>query len=512
MFEKDSYLQFNEMIKSIFRIDSYYNSRTFRVLNSNAYYHSIFQLQLDSLLLLLQSENKEIAALYEPHFETILGYMSIYKEYEFNSPKIRIERSIDEKWKKRQFIHIMRDFFAQEKPEFYIHYLGQMFLSEIPDIKISSWRFGQYPAHYHDKTKLKSMLTIVTNLVEYWNEFQQFTNLLEKYYPEGINKQGTHKIPRKKDICQLVLLYPYVPDLWLDLARSSKKEKDIITYLRIALCLDHTRYDIWKELIKLDPNYRNTNIPQLDDNLNVIINNKVNHAVKILEKEQQEEVARQVVDQVTTLKKRQDAFNEISQMMGSKGTTEAPPPPIAPASTSLPRYFEFLKSVPGTDHIKIFNNVEKAIAALPGKNIETIRSLEIGTQQAFDTGKLEAALHTLLSIVHISAQIGASKNLIQALCNLGIYFSNARRYDIARNYANDAKNIATKNNLLEEKLQALKVLGLIQANDSKNPQERITIMEETAETLRLLGREGERQQVLAQLKAFKEFADLLGSR
>ncbi|HUT79707.1 MAG TPA: hypothetical protein VMZ29_00780 [Candidatus Bathyarchaeia archaeon] len=513
----------NDTIKSIFGIDSYYSPRAFKALNSNIYYQTIFQLHIDSLQLLLLSEDPKIAALYTPHFESFLGYLKIYKDYAFNSQEIFIEQQLGEKWKRRQFIGLMREMFTSEKPEYMIHFLGRVFLGEIPDIKVSSWKFGKYPANYTEKTHVKSMLIHHVNFVEHWNEFQKFHKLLEKYYPEGINKQGTHKIPKKKDICELVLLHPYVPDVWMDLARISKKEKKdsaAITYLRIALCLDHTRYDIWKELILFDPSYSNTNIPQLDDELNIIINNKIVQAENQLEEEKQQQEATEIVQQVNTLVNRHNAFNEISQIMRDNPTEPATPliapsnsqssiPSSSPSST-LPSYFEYLRGVPGINLIEIVNKIERAIAALPRKNLEAIQHIEMVAQQAFKNGDLNAALDLFLSVIHISAQIGEIKHQILALSNLGIYFSNARRYDIARKYANEAKVLATKNNLLEEKLQALKVLGLIQTNDNKDPRDRITILEETAEILRQLGREGERQQILAQIDTFKQFLDLLG--
>jgi len=461
------------------------------------------------------SDNPEVAALYEPHFEHFLGYLGIYKEYLMNTREYQIEQRIAEKWQRREFIDLMREFYSAETPEYIIHFLGQGFVKDIPDIKVSAWKFGKYPAHYHAKTRVSSMLIHKTNLVEYWTEFQQFHRLLRKHYPDGMNKQGTHKIPRKKDICQMVLLNALVPDLWLDLARSSKKEEDIIIYIRIALCLDQTRYDIWKELIKLDPRYPNTNIPQLDDELNVRINSKLAQAEQQLKEETEQEVAKEVVHKVENLVKRHDAFNEMSQLMRQEETAQAQTPTTTPvqtatSSTNIPSYFEYLRGIPNLNPDDKFNQIDRAIKAIPSKNIEVVRSLEMVAQRALETSKLDAALDTLLSIIHISAQIGAFKNQIIAMSNLGIYFSNVRRYDVARLYATEAKNIATRKNLLEEKLQALKVIGLIHTNENKNHRERIKIMEETAETLRQLGREDERQQTLAQLKTFKEFLELLG--
>ncbi|NHJ05318.1 MAG: hypothetical protein EAX90_10870 [Candidatus Heimdallarchaeota archaeon] len=498
----------NEIIKSIFGIDVYYNTRTYSALNSNAYYSSIFQILTDSLQIILLSENKEVAELYNPHFESILGYMNIYKDYSFNSPEYMLELRIAEKWKRREFIGLMREFFSTEKPEQIIHFLGQMFLIEIPDIKISSWKFGKYPAHYHDKTKLWAMLVHHTNLVEYWNEFQQFHKLKRKHYPEGVTKRGTHKIPKKKDICQMVQLYAYVPDIWLDLARIAKQERKIdtaITYFRTALCLDHFRYDIWKELILFDPTYPNTNIPQLDDEINITINNKIARA----EKQKAEEEAQETVQQVQTLVNRHNAFNEMSQVMRADETQQQQTP-MTGAQNALPNYFEFLRGVPGINPNELYNKIEKAIATLPKKDFEVVQHLAMVGQKAFETGKLDLALETFLSIIHLSAKIGEKRNKIIAMCNLGIYFSNARRYDIARNFAIEANNLATRNNLLEEKLHALKVLGLIQTNDNKDPKQRIVIMEETAETLRQLGREEERRQILAQMEQFKQFLDILG--
>ncbi|NHJ86175.1 MAG: hypothetical protein FK734_11985 [Asgard group archaeon] len=502
----------NDYIKTVYRIDSYYNPRSFRALNSNVYYQSIFQLHLDSLQILLMSEDQEIAALYKPHFESFLGYLEIYKDYGSNSPLNVIDNNIDSRWQRRQFINLMREFFSAEKPEFIIHFLGQMTLGEIPDIKASDWKFGKYPAHYTNQTKLKAMLIHHTNLIEYWNEFQQFIKLLEKHYPDGITKNGAHKIPRKKDICQMLLLNSYFPDLWLDLARISKKDKKdkgAITYLRIALCLDQTRYDIWKELIQYDPAYSNTNIPQLDDELNAFINNKIAQMEKQAEEEKQQELATGIVNQINNLTQRHNAFNEMANVMRSESTTRAEIHTDS-ASTNLPSYFKYLKMIPGMNYIEFFNKIENAIATLPGRTLDVLHSLERTAQQAFDSGKLDLALDTLLTIVHLCVQIGATKSRIQALCNLGIYFSNARQYEVARNYANEAKNIAIKNNLMEGKLHALKVLGLIQTNDNKDPRDRIIILEETAETLRVLGRENERQQILAQLEAFKQFLDVLG--
>ena len=512
----DDYLKINNVIKNIFRVDSYYSARTFKILNSNVYYQSIFQLHLDSVVILASNfEPKEIATIFEQHFETVLNYMSSYKEYSYNSPESQVERIIETSWNRREFISIMKEFYSSETPVSIVHFIGQMFVSKIPDIKISSWKFGKYPAHYHDKTRLWAMLTHRTNLVEYWNQFQEFVKLLEKHYPDGISKQGTHRIPKKKDITKMVLLNAYIPDLWLDLARLSKNEEDIITYLRIALCLDQTRYDIWKELIKLDPTYPNTNIPQLDDEINAIINRRVAQADKETEEEKQQLLAKQVVNKVQTLTKRQDAFNEMAQMMRQEEPAKATTPittstPSAATLTDIPSYFEYMRGIPGINPFELFKKVDRAIKALPNKNLEAIRSLEMVAQHALNTSKLDAALDTLLSITHISAQINAFKNQIIAMSNLGIYFSNARRYDVARLYATEAKNIATRNNLLEEKLQALKVIGLIHTNENKNHRERITILEETAETLRQLGREEERQQILAQIKTFKEFLDLLG--
>ncbi len=511
MFSNENFLKTNNVIKSIFGIDSYYSPRAFNAVNSNVYYQTIFQLHCDSIQLLLLSEDPKIAALYNPHFESFLGYLHIYKDYSFNSPESLIEQKLEARWKNREFIGLMREMFSTEKPEFMIHFLGGLFLDEIPDIKVSSWKFGKYPAHYMDKTKVKTMLIHHVNFVEYWNEFQQFHKLLLKLYPEGISKQGTHKIPKKKDICQMVLFHPYVPDIWLDLARLSKNERKdtaAINYLRIALCLDHTRYDIWKELILFDPRYQNTNIPQLDDELNAIINDKIGLGQKQLEEQKKQEVAKGFIQQVKTLENRQNAFNEISEIMKA-GPEEPVTPTIAPSS-SIPSYFEYLRGVPGINHIELFNKINKAITNLSRKDLNVIQSLEMVGQQAFQTGKLDVALETFLSVIHLSALIGEIKHQILALSNLGIYFSNARRYDIARNFANEAKNLATKNNLLEEKLQALKVLGLIQTNDNKNPRERITLLEETAEILRQLGREEERQQILAQMETFKQFLDLLG--
>ncbi|MFW9923153.1 MAG: hypothetical protein ACFFDW_07715 [Candidatus Thorarchaeota archaeon] len=523
MLINDNYEKTNNVIKSILYIDSYYSPRAFRALNSNIYYQTIFQLHLDSLQILLLSEDPQIASFYQPHFDSFLGYLNIYKDYSYNTPESFIEQNLENKWKRREFIALMREMFTSDKPEFMVHFLGRVFLGEIPDIKVSSWKFGKYPANYTNNTHVKSMLIHHVNFVEYWNEFQQFHKLLRKHYPEGINKQGTHKIPKKKDICEMLLLHPYVPDVWLDLARISKQERKdnaAIIYLRIALCLDHTRYDIWKELIQYDPSYPNKNIPQLDDELNVVINNKIVQAERQHQEEKQQHEAKEIVQQAKTLVKRHDAFNEISQLMRERPKEQEAPsttPVIAPTShptgsptSSLPSYFEYLRGVQGINIIELVNKIERAIAALPKKDQNAAQHIDMVAQQAFKNGDLNVALELLLSVIHICAQIGEVRLQINSLCNLGIYFSNARRYDIARMYTNEAKTLATKNNLFEEKLQALKVQGLIQTNDSKDPRERITILEETAEILRQLGREGERQQIITQIEAFKQFLDVLG--
>lgn len=508
MFASEDFEKMNEMIEGIFGIDSYYNARIFRILNANVYYQTIFQLHVDSLQLLLQSKNEEIAALYMPHFESFLGYLNIYKEYSYNSPESLLEKKIEEKWKKRDFIKLMKDFYSAEKPEYIIHFLGQTLLGDLPDIKASAWKFGKYPANYVDNTKLKTMLTHLSKLVDYWNEFQQFHKLLKQKYPEGINKQGIHSLPSKKHICQLLLLNPYVPDLWLDLARSSKKEKGIIIYLRVALCLDHLRYDIWKELIKYDPIYKNTNIPALDDELNNIIQGKFKQAEKFSNNKNETKRVEEIVNQAKTLKNRHEAFNEMAQKMGSGERTEIYSHTPS-TERKIPSYFEYLRDIPTTNHVELFKKIENAITNLRRKDIGAVKSLEKIAQKAFDVGELDKALEVFLTIIHLSAHLGAIRNQIQATCNVGIFFSNVRRYDIARKYACEAKNLATEKNLLEEKLQALKVMGLIQTNDNRDPLEKITILNETAETLKQLGKIEESKKIEEQMKAFKQFLDLL---
>ncbi len=132
-------------------------------------------------------------------------------------------------------------------------------------------------------------------------------------------------------------------------------------------------------------------------------------------------------------------------------------------------------------------------------------------QQDYQAGKLDLVQASVLflSVLELSYRVKDYESQIITLCNLGLMYQNARAYDVAIIFASEGISIAYEHNLLERKLDALKLLSLVYTN-TVQPEKRMDVMEEVAETYGNLGQLDKKAEIEGQIKQLKEFMALLG--
>lgn len=178
----------------------------------------------------------------------------------------------------------------------------------------------------------------------------------------------------------------------------------------------------------------------------------------------------------------------------------------------IPEYIRLIRTDMGFNLVDLYQQAQKAIATLtPDQYSGALQVTRERAQQDYQAGKLDLipACKIFLSVLELSIKVKDFESQIITLSNLGLMFQNARAYDVAIIFATEGIRISYKHNLLEMKLQALKVLSLVYTN-TKQSEKRIEVMEEVAETHGKLGQMDKKAEIEGLIKQSREFMALLG--